>query len=170
MDELGGDEQAVGLLLGSYAAMQLIFAPVWGRISDRIGRRPALSRLLTTFFIYTIAFSIIHVTFVEYGRDVLRISPHERGFVFMFMGIVGVITQAAVVRRLARRLGEDRVIELGLLSMALGLAAVPFLRTVTLVYIGCLFIALGNGLVTPSVMAAVSPCAQGSTSRGWPWA
>lgn len=302
VDELGGDEQAVGLLLGSYAAMQLLFAPVWGRISDRIGRRPviiiglatsavafaifglanhlwllfasrilagvananiataqacvaditppseragrmglvgaafnlgfiigfpiggilssafgnrapvlfasavslvnclaalavlpesyprearpasqrtisarplevitatmknlarfwrrpALSRLLTTFFIYTIAFSIIHVTFVEYGRDVLRISPHERGFVFMFMGIVGAITQGTVVRRLSRRLGEDRVIELGLLAMALGLALVPFLHSVSLVYFACLFISLGNGLVTPSVMAAVS--------------
>ncbi len=39
VDELGGDEQTVGLLLGSYAAMQLFFAPVWGRISDRSGRR-----------------------------------------------------------------------------------------------------------------------------------
>ncbi|UCH62559.1 MAG: MFS transporter [Fidelibacterota bacterium] len=300
--ELGGDEQTVGLLLGSYAAMQLIFAPVWGRISDRIGRRPViiiglatsaaaftifgladrlwllfasrmlagmananiataqacvaditprsertgrmglvgaafnlgfiigfpiggilssvlgnrapvlfaaavsllnclaalavlpesyprearlkgqqvsaanplvairatlrnlarfwkrptLSRLLTTFFIYTIAFSIIHVTFVEYGRDVLRISPSDRGFVFMFMGIVGAITQGTVVRRLARWLGEDRVIELGLLAMAIGLASIPFLRTVAFVYFGCFFIALGSSLVTPSVMAAVS--------------
>ena len=39
VDELGGDELTVGLLLGSYAAMQLFFAPVWGRISDRSGRR-----------------------------------------------------------------------------------------------------------------------------------
>jgi len=30
----------VGLLTGVYALMQLIFAPVWGRWSDRIGRRP----------------------------------------------------------------------------------------------------------------------------------
>ncbi len=30
----------VGLLTGVYALMQLIFAPVWGRLSDRMGRRP----------------------------------------------------------------------------------------------------------------------------------
>jgi MFS transporter, DHA1 family, tetracycline resistance protein len=32
----------VGLLMASFSAMQFLCAPVWGRISDRIGRRPVL--------------------------------------------------------------------------------------------------------------------------------
>jgi DHA1 family multidrug resistance protein-like MFS transporter len=32
----------VGLLTGVYALGQLFFAPVWGRLSDRTGRRPLL--------------------------------------------------------------------------------------------------------------------------------
>ena len=32
----------VGLLMASFSLMQFLFAPVWGRISDRIGRRPIL--------------------------------------------------------------------------------------------------------------------------------
>src|SRR5262245_507449 len=32
----------VGLLMASFSAMQFLFAPVWGRVSDRIGRRPIL--------------------------------------------------------------------------------------------------------------------------------
>ena len=28
--------------LGGYSAMQFVFAPIWGRLSDRIGRRPML--------------------------------------------------------------------------------------------------------------------------------
>jgi MFS family permease len=32
----------IGLLMASFSAMQFFFAPVWGRISDRIGRRPVL--------------------------------------------------------------------------------------------------------------------------------
>src|SRR5687767_11419387 len=31
-----------GLLFASFSAMQFLFAPVWGRLSDRIGRRPVL--------------------------------------------------------------------------------------------------------------------------------
>lgn len=32
----------VGLLGASYSGMQFIFVPVWGRLSDRVGRRPVL--------------------------------------------------------------------------------------------------------------------------------
>ena len=32
----------VGMLMSSFSLMQFLFAPVWGRISDRVGRRPIL--------------------------------------------------------------------------------------------------------------------------------
>ena len=32
----------VGLLMASFSAMQFLFSPLWGRLSDRIGRRPVL--------------------------------------------------------------------------------------------------------------------------------
>jgi MFS family permease len=32
----------IGLLMASFSAMQFLFAPIWGRLSDRIGRRPVL--------------------------------------------------------------------------------------------------------------------------------
>ena len=34
--------EQIGLLASSYSAMQFLFAPFWGRLSDRIGRRPIL--------------------------------------------------------------------------------------------------------------------------------
>ena len=32
----------VGLLMSIYSLMQFIFSPIWGRLSDRIGRRPIM--------------------------------------------------------------------------------------------------------------------------------
>src|SRR5262245_16317577 len=32
----------LGLLMASFSLMQFVFAPIWGRVSDRIGRRPIL--------------------------------------------------------------------------------------------------------------------------------
>src|SRR5437660_1453600 len=32
----------LGLLMASFSAMQFVFAPFWGRVSDRRGRRPIL--------------------------------------------------------------------------------------------------------------------------------
>lgn len=38
----GASELELGVLFASFSAMQLVFAPLWGRLSDRIGRRPVL--------------------------------------------------------------------------------------------------------------------------------
>jgi MFS family permease len=38
----GGGGMAVGILVSAYAVAQLLTAPLWGRVSDRYGRRPAL--------------------------------------------------------------------------------------------------------------------------------
>ena len=42
--DFGTDEHGIqiALLMASFSAMQFLFAPVWGRLSDRIGRRPVL--------------------------------------------------------------------------------------------------------------------------------
>src|SRR5215475_5838170 len=32
----------IGVIIASFSAMQFIFAPIWGRLSDRMGRRPIL--------------------------------------------------------------------------------------------------------------------------------
>ena len=39
VDEAGWQ---LGLLMASFSAMQFLFAPLWGRLSDHIGRRPVL--------------------------------------------------------------------------------------------------------------------------------
>ncbi len=36
------DGYTLGLLMASFSAMQFLFAPIWGRMSDRVGRRPIL--------------------------------------------------------------------------------------------------------------------------------
>jgi DHA1 family tetracycline resistance protein-like MFS transporter len=40
--EYGAGGIAVGAVVGVYSIMQFFFAPVWGRLSDRFGRRPVL--------------------------------------------------------------------------------------------------------------------------------
>jgi MFS transporter, DHA1 family, multidrug resistance protein len=40
--KLGASGSDLGVLSAVYAAMQLVFAPLWGTLSDRIGRKPVL--------------------------------------------------------------------------------------------------------------------------------
>ena len=53
--ELGASAAVVGLLVSAFSVAQLAVAPVWGRLSDRYGRRPAiLAGLLITSCAYVI--------------------------------------------------------------------------------------------------------------------
>jgi DHA1 family tetracycline resistance protein-like MFS transporter len=41
-ERFGANGLLLGMLVASHAAMQFLFAPRWGRLSDRIGRRPVM--------------------------------------------------------------------------------------------------------------------------------
>lgn len=41
-EEVGASPTQLGMLMAVYSLTQLIFAPMWGRISDRIGRKPVI--------------------------------------------------------------------------------------------------------------------------------
>src|SRR5512140_2759850 len=40
--KLGASGRGLGILASVYAAMQLVCAPFWGTLSDRIGRKPVI--------------------------------------------------------------------------------------------------------------------------------
>src|SRR5512145_1870767 len=42
IEHMGAGGTELGLLVASYAVMRLIFGPIWGSLSDRIGRKPVL--------------------------------------------------------------------------------------------------------------------------------
>ncbi|SDI35379.1 Multidrug resistance protein [Alteribacillus persepolensis] len=58
-EELGASPAELGLLMAVYSIMQFLFAPMWGRISDRIGRKPVmmLGILGLAFSFFFMAFS-----------------------------------------------------------------------------------------------------------------
>jgi multidrug resistance protein len=41
-ERFGATPVTVGLLVASFSLMQLVFSPLWGRVSDRYGRKPVL--------------------------------------------------------------------------------------------------------------------------------
>jgi MFS family permease len=55
--ELGGGGLVVAILMSAFTAAQLLSAPLWGRFSDRYGRRPALLVGLTASCIAYVVFA-----------------------------------------------------------------------------------------------------------------
>jgi MFS family permease len=57
----GQSKMVIGLLMGSFSAMQFLFAPLWGRLSDRIGRRPVLMIGLGGSVVFYLLFGVATV-------------------------------------------------------------------------------------------------------------
>lgn len=63
----------LGLLMASFSLMQFLFAPLWGRLSDRIGRRPVLIVGLAGSAIFYGLFALV----TQFGNagPILGLSP-----------------------------------------------------------------------------------------------
>ena len=61
----------VGLLAGVYALMQLLFAPLWGRWSDRIGRRPLILIGIAGYAVAQVLFGLSTSLWLLYAARIL---------------------------------------------------------------------------------------------------
>lgn len=123
--DLGAGSLMVAAIFGSFTAAQLLSAPLWGRFSDKYGRRPALLVGLT-------ASAIAYVVFAFAGSIwLLLLSRVVQG---AGGGTVGVI-QAYVADSVEQ---ENRAKALGWLSAAtnVGVAIGPVIGSVALLKFG----------------------------------
>ncbi len=61
----------VGLLTGVYALGQLIFAPVWGRLSDRTGRKPLILIGIAGYVVAQVLFGLATSLWLLYAARIL---------------------------------------------------------------------------------------------------
>ncbi|MDQ2947128.1 MAG: MFS transporter, partial [Acidobacteriota bacterium] len=61
----------VGLLTGIYALMQFLFAPLWGRWSDRIGRKPLVLIGIAGFAMAQVLFGLANSLWLFYGARIV---------------------------------------------------------------------------------------------------
>src|SRR5512133_1474515 len=109
--KLGASEAETGWLSTGYSAMQFVFAPIWGRLSDRVGRRPVL----------LVSIAMTAVAFVIYGiADSFAILLASRLFAGIATANIG-IAQAYVADVTPP---EGRARGMGVIGAAFGLGFV----------------------------------------------
>jgi DHA1 family tetracycline resistance protein-like MFS transporter len=99
---------AVGMLNTSYSFMQFLFAPVWGRLSDRIGRRPVLLGSL-------IVTGVSYVIFAVSGSLIVLFLSR------IMAGIAGATISTAQAYIADTTTPEERTKGMGLLGAAFGM-------------------------------------------------
>ncbi len=106
-EALGASPAELGWLMAVYSLMQLLFAPMWGRVSDRVGRKPVIMigifGLALSFFLMGISSSLWMLfvarivggflsaanmpTVMAYAADITSEEDRGKG-----MGVVGAAT------------------------------------------------------------------------------
>lgn len=61
----------ISLLTGVYALMQLVFAPLWGRWSDRLGRRPLILIGITGYVVAQVMFGLSTSLWLLYAARII---------------------------------------------------------------------------------------------------
>ncbi len=99
---------AFGLLMSSYSAMQFLFAPILGRLSDRFGRRPVI--------LFSLAGTVLGYLLFAFARSLTLLFASR-----LLDGATGgnIGTAQAIIADTTSR--EDRARGMGLVGMAFAL-------------------------------------------------
>jgi DHA1 family multidrug resistance protein-like MFS transporter len=112
LTSLGGNASVLGLFMATYSLMHLLFAPFWGRLSDRIGRRPVI----------LIGLSGYGITFILFG------FTDQLGMMFAVRILSGAISSATLPTALAYVADiteeDERSQGIGLMTAAMGLGMI----------------------------------------------
>ena len=112
--DFGASGFMIGLIMASYSVMQFLFAPWWGRLSDRIGRRPVL---LVSTAGAAISYSLFAIACNFTGATGLWLLLVSR----IFAGICGANITVAQAYIADITPPEKRSAKMGLVGMAFGL-------------------------------------------------
>lgn len=118
--------------------------------------RPYLPQLLLVYFIVIAAFSSFEATFALFSEVRYGFNASTIGYVFAFVGVILVIVQGTLVGRMARLVGEHRVVPIAILVLAAGLVLIPISGSVTALLVAVALLSVGMGFNSPSITSMIS--------------
>lgn len=130
-ERYGAEGLMIGAIIASYSLMQFVFAPFWGRLSDRIGRRPVI--LLSTFG-SVVAYALFGYSAFHVGETGLWFLLGSR----LFAGFCGANISVASAYIADITSAENRSKGMGMIGMAFGLGFIlgPFVGAESFRWLG----------------------------------
>ena len=107
-------------------------------------------------FLFVFAFSGMEFSLTFLGVDRFAFSIWDCALLLSFAGFVMAFVQGGLIRRLAPRLGEVKLVRFGLVIIIPGLVAVGLAASVAVLYLGVFLLAVGAAMVIPGLRALTS--------------
>lgn len=130
--------------------------------------RGSIGAMIWVSMLFVFGFTVMHAVFILYtqmsvGQGGLGFSEQDNGRVFAMIGLLGILTQGALIGPLTRKFGTRKLIPASILITGIGLTAIPYTQASMAwiqMLIVCAFIAIGNGLFQPSSSAFLTRMAR----------
>jgi DHA1 family tetracycline resistance protein-like MFS transporter len=121
-----------------------------------LGSRLDIRPLLLGILLLNFAFAGLQNNFAVYTDVRYGLGPAENAFLFAFIGLVAVVMQGFLIRKLVPRFGEARLAITGMGLMTIGYALIAFVPTAWMLYPALGILASGSGMATPSLTSLIS--------------
>ncbi|MBI2822004.1 MAG: MFS transporter [Acidobacteria bacterium] len=132
----------------------------WGNYAPYF-RRPRLAELLWQFFLFAIAFSTFFSGFALFAErrftsGGVPFGPKQVGYVFAYVGLLGILMQGGLIGRMVRRFGEEKLVSVGMLSAAVGYGLLGFTYHLPQLLLVSTIAAFGNGVLRPTLTSLIT--------------
>lgn len=119
-------------------------------------RHPVLGLAVALTFFASFAFAMLESTFQLVAEHTWSMDARGVGNMFGLIGLVGIIIQGGLIRRLVPRFGEGRLVATGYLFNGLGMAVLATAPAGLMPWVGCALVAVGSSLANPSLQSLIS--------------
>jgi predicted MFS family arabinose efflux permease len=119
-------------------------------------KKPMIGPTLLILLIVTIAFSAIPVIVPILSIEFYNFTPLVLSTIFVFIGLVQIILQGFLIFKLAKKFGEEKLIILGPMIMALGIFLMPLFKNLLFFYLTNSLVAAGYGIINTTIPALIS--------------
>jgi len=132
----------------------------WGNYL-RYFRDPGLGPLLWQFLAFALTFSLFMTGFPLFAERRFLWQGHafgakEVGYVYAYLGFLGVILQGGLMGRLVRVFGEINLVRAGFFVAMAGLAALAFTSSIPLLLVVAAAASLGTGMNRPALTSLIT--------------
>ncbi len=118
----------------------------------------ALRRLISVYFLFYLGFNAFNGIFVLAAKDRFNWGPQPSGLVLVYVGVVSIIVQGALLPNLLKRFRAERLSVIGLTLVGAAMLGVSGINHGYELYITQLLFAGGVGLSTPGLRSSMSIC------------
>jgi MFS family permease len=132
----------------------------WRTYTKYFGR-PGLRERLLQFLFFITSFSMFISGFALFAERRFTyqghpFGPREIGYVFGYVGFLGIILQGGLIGRLVKRFGEVVLVAAGFVALAVGYFGLGIATSFILLAITGTLAAFGNGVIRPALTSLIT--------------